>query len=181
MIKFQQHSFFLFCYKISILISTQIKYNKMAKPTPLPLGRANPHVMQSRGADPYIMNFYSTSYSTGFTKPNIEFAKGKRVDIPAYSGKEVFKPRSAPENKKTGYVANVRPQIYYQPSLDEYDNPDMGKMLSDNYNTMTHIQFRPYKLNDGTEELPVQVQDQRTAYTQTAYNHNPLPKDVFIC
>ena len=151
----------------------------MAKPTPLPLGRANPHVIQSRGADPYIMNFYSTSYSTGFTKPNIEFAKGKRVDIPAYSGKEVFKPRSAPENKKTGYVANVRPQIYYQPSLDEYDNPDMGKMLSDNYNTMTHIQFRPYKLNDGTEELPVQVQDQRTAYTQTAYNHNPLPKDVF--
>ena len=76
-------------------------------------------------------------------------------------------------------MANVRPQIYYQPSLDEYDNPDMGKMLSDNYNTMTHIQFRPYKLNDGTEELPVQVQDQRTAYTQTAYNHNPLPKEVF--
>lgn len=150
----------------------------MAKPTPLSIGRANPHVLQSRGADPNIMNFYSTSYSTGFTKPSIEHNKGRSIDIPAYSGNEVFKPRSAPENKQTGYVANVRPQIYYQESLDRYDNPDMGKMLRDNYNTMTHLQFTPYKLNDGTEELPAQVLDQRTAYTQNAYNHNPLPNDV---
>ena len=151
----------------------------MAKPTPLPLGRANPHVMQSRGADPYIMNFYSTSYSTGYTKPSISFNKGRSLDIPAYSGKDVFKPRSAPENKKTGYIANTRPQIYYQESLDDYDNPDMGKICKENYNTMTHLQFQPYKLNDGTEELPVQVLDQRSAFTQTAYNHNPLPNDVY--
>ena len=77
----------------------------MAKPTPLPLGRANPHIMQSRGAEPSIMNFYCTSYSTGFTKPNITNKRGKTKDIPAFSGGEVFIPRSAPQLKKTGFIS----------------------------------------------------------------------------
>ena len=102
----------------------------MAKPTPLPLGRAHPHVLQSRGAETNIMNFYVTSYSSGFTKPSIDFNKGRNDDIPAYSGGPVFKPRSAPENHKTGYIANVRPQIYYNRNLDEFDNPEMGLYLN---------------------------------------------------
>ena len=150
----------------------------MAKPTPLPLGRPNPHVTQSRGAEPYIMNFYVTSYSTSYTKPNIEVDKGKFKDIPAYSGESVFKPRSAPEIHKTGFISNVRPQIYYKKTLDDYDNPDMGRLLADNYNTITHTEFQAYKLKNGLEELPVQVKDQTSAFTQTAYNHNPRNVDV---
>ena len=98
----------------------------MAKPTPLPIGRANPHIMESRGAEPYIMNFYCTNYSTAFTKPNTEFNKGKFKDIPGYTGNPEFKPRSAPLYATSGFTSNDRPQIYYKRSLDEYDNPQMG-------------------------------------------------------
>ena len=98
----------------------------MAKQTPLPMGRADPHVLQSRGADNYIMNFYVTNYSTAFTKPNIDFNKGRKSDIPVYSGNSVFKPRSAPESHSTGYTTNVRPQIYYKDTIDKLDNPEMG-------------------------------------------------------
>ncbi|RNA37791.1 phosphatase 1 regulatory subunit 32-like [Brachionus plicatilis] len=150
----------------------------MAKPTPLPLGRANPHVLQSRGAEPYIMNFYSTSYSTSFIKANAESNKGKFKDIPAYTGEPNFKPRSAPLENKTGYTTNVRPQIYYNRNLDELDNPEMGRMLADNYVTITAHEFKPYKLNTGLEELPVKLADPNSAFTQNAYNHNPRPVDV---
>lgn len=85
------------------------------------MGRANPHIMQSQGAEPYIMNFYSTQYSTSFTKP----LAVKRNDIPAFSGGEVFKPRSAQEYKRSGFASNVRPQIYYNTKLDEIDNPEL--------------------------------------------------------
>jgi hypothetical protein len=98
----------------------------MAKQAPLQLGRPNPHVMQSRGADNYIMNFYVTNYSTSFTKPNIDFNKSRQNDIPVYSGNPGFVPRSAPEVRKTGYISNVRPQIYYRRELDDLDNPHMG-------------------------------------------------------
>lgn len=101
----------------------------MAKPSPLPIGRANKHVNQSRGAEPSLMNFYCTSYSTGFTKPSTACNKGRARDIPAYSGSAPFKPRTAPENHRTGYIANVRPQIYYRKTLDDLDNPEMGYLL----------------------------------------------------
>ena len=101
----------------------------MAKPSPLPIGKPTRHVLQSRGAEPDLLNFYSTSYSTGFTRPSIENNKGRHFDIPAYSGKEVFKPRTAPENRRTGYTTNVRPQIYYRRTLDDLDNPEMGYAL----------------------------------------------------
>ncbi len=97
----------------------------MAKPTPLPIGRANPHVLQSHGPENFIMNFYITNYSTAFTKPNTDYDKSKFGDIPAYTGGQAFKPRSAPENKKTGFVANVRPQFFYKESLDKLDNPPL--------------------------------------------------------
>lgn len=98
----------------------------MAKPIPLPLGRANPHINQSRGAENYLMNFYVTNYSTSFVKPNTEVDKRRFHDIPAYSGGSVFKPRSAPAYKKSGFTSNERPQIYYRRTLDNLDNPEMG-------------------------------------------------------
>lgn len=150
----------------------------MAKPSPLPIGRANPHVMQSRGAEANIMNFYCSSYSTGFTRPSTDFNKEKYFDLPAYSGGAKFKPRTAPENKRTGYIANVRPQIYYRRTLDDLDNPEMGRSCTENYDTTTNLHFKPYRVADGNEELPVKVQGQTSSYTQTAYNHHTRPIEV---
>lgn len=101
----------------------------MAKQAPLQIGRPNPYISQSRGAENYIMNFYVTNYSTSFTKPNLEFNKSRQNDIPSYSGNSVFVPRSAPLVRQTGYISNVRPQIYYNRELDELDNPHMGYFL----------------------------------------------------
>lgn len=98
----------------------------MAKQAPLPLGRADPHIKQSRGAENYIMNFYVTNYSTSFTKPSIDNNKSRHTDIPVYSGSDAFKPRSAPENPRTGYTTNVRPQIFYNRTIDQLDNPELG-------------------------------------------------------
>ncbi len=98
----------------------------MAKPTPLPIGRANPHIMQSRGAESYIMNFYSTNYATAFSRPDSEFNKGRAKDLPGFTGNPVFKPRSAPNHTTSGFTSNERPQIYYRRTLDELDNPQMG-------------------------------------------------------
>lgn len=150
----------------------------MAKPSPLPVGKPNRHVLQSRGAETNLMNFYCTSYSTGFTKPSVEFNKGRHADIPSYSGKDNFKPRTAPENKRTGYIANVRPQIYYRRTLDDLDNPEMGRSCATNYDTTTYLHYQPYRVADGNEELPVQVLGQTSSYTQNAYNHNPRPATV---
>lgn len=150
----------------------------MAKPSPLPIGKPTRHVLQSRGAEPDLLNFYSTSYSTGFTRPSIENNKGRHFDIPAYSGKEVFKPRTAPENRRTGYTTNVRPQIYYRRTLDDLDNPEMGRSCTENYDTTTELHFQPYKTPNGNEELPVQVLGQTSSYTQTAYNHHTRPSEI---
>lgn len=43
---------------------------------------------------------------------------------------------------------------------------------------MTKTQFKPYKNLDGTEELPVQVLGQKSAFTQHAYNHNAREAEV---
>lgn len=50
-------------------------------------------------------------------------------------------------------------------------------MLEDNYNTVTHIDYQPFKLNDGFEELPVQVLGQKSAFTYNT-NHNPRPVEA---
>ena len=51
-------------------------------------------------------------------------------------------------------------------------------MCAENYNTITHVDYKPYELKDGTEELPAQVLDQTSSYTQNAYNHNPREAEV---
>ena len=90
----------------------------MTRPIPLPIGRADPHILQSHGPDANLMNFYVTNYSTSFTKPNITNNKSKHGDIPAYTGSQTFIPRSEPENGGTGFVSNVRPQIFYKNSIE---------------------------------------------------------------
>jgi hypothetical protein len=51
-------------------------------------------------------------------------------------------------------------------------------MLVENYDTITGTHYVPYKTLDGTEELPVQVLGQKSAFTQNAYHHNAREADV---
>ncbi|KAM7003497.1 stabilizer of axonemal microtubules 4 [Tautogolabrus adspersus] len=44
----------------------------------------------------------------------------------------------------SGFTANNRPAIYYRPSLDLIDNPDMGFMLSDNFMSQTKQHYQPH-------------------------------------
>ena len=53
-------------------------------------------------------------------------------------------------------------------------------MLVENYDTIKGNHYLPYKTLDGTEELPVQVLGQKSAFTQNAYHHNAREADVWI-
>lgn len=52
-----------------------------------------------------------------------------------------------------------------------------SRILEENYNTITQLAFQPYDLNDGYEDLPVQVLGQKSAFTHTA-THIPLDSKV---
>uniref|UniRef100_A0A668ANI0 Stabilizer of axonemal microtubules 4 n=1 Tax=Myripristis murdjan TaxID=586833 RepID=A0A668ANI0_9TELE len=54
----------------------------------------------------------------------------------------------------TGYSSNLRPAIYYKPSLDLTDNPRLGLLLSDNFISQTKRDYQPYTRSDGSEASP---------------------------
>ncbi len=53
-----------------------------------------------------------------------------------------------------------------------------SRICAENYQTMTNLQFQPFIQNDGTEDLPVQVLGQISAYTREKPYHNPRPSEV---
>lgn len=95
----------------------------------LPYGPGNPHILQSNGADVDLMKFYCTEYSTNY-------------------GQEGFDPRRG-KHQGTGYQSNFRPGVYYSRKLDELDNPAMGRLLTDNYSSITKNHFLASKGSDG--------------------------------
>ncbi|XP_041650560.1 uncharacterized protein ppp1r32 [Cheilinus undulatus] len=54
----------------------------------------------------------------------------------------------------SGFTANNRPAIYYNPSLDFIDNPHMGLVLSDNYMTQTKRHYQAPVHADGFGSSP---------------------------
>lgn len=97
----------------------------------LPYGPGNAHILQSKGADIGVMKFYCTEYSTRY-------------------GQEGFNPRSG-DHTGTGYQSNFRPGVYYNRRLDELDNPVMGRLLTDNYASITKKHFLPSKGSSGID------------------------------
>nr|XP_058963172.1 protein phosphatase 1 regulatory subunit 32-like [Pocillopora verrucosa]XP_058963173.1 protein phosphatase 1 regulatory subunit 32-like [Pocillopora verrucosa] len=97
----------------------------------LPYGPGNAHILQSKGADVGVMKFYCTEYSTHY-------------------GKEGFIPRTG-RHSGTGYQSNFRPGVYYSRRLDELDNPAMGRLLTDNYASITKKHFLPSKGSGGSD------------------------------
>ncbi|XP_071003730.1 stabilizer of axonemal microtubules 4-like [Oncorhynchus clarkii lewisi] len=80
------------------------------------------------------LNLYCTSYRASF-------------------GKEVFSPCLG-HHYRTGYSANLRPAVYYSPSLDHTDNPQLGRSLLDSFQSQTKRHFQPLTRPDGSETLP---------------------------
>lgn len=128
---------------------------------PLPHGRHNEHVNTSYGPDPNLMKFYCTQYSTTH--------QGSRLAN--------FKPRPG-KHTGTGYLSNFRPGVYYSSRLDELDNPAMGRIVADNYHTVTEKHFQPYQTPTGTEPLPNACTQMPSGFVRQKPITNPSIQEV---
>lgn len=130
----------------------------------LAYGVPNKHVLKSYGPDTDLLKFYCTANSTtyGARWPKFEPRQGHHVG--------------------SGYVSNVRPVIQYKPRLDEVDNPAMGRIVADNYHTITERSFRPYHGPSGNEALPNSVYHAGSGFVRTKPVHNPTCREAsFNC
>ncbi|KAJ7344243.1 hypothetical protein JRQ81_000193 [Phrynocephalus forsythii] len=112
----------------------------------LPLGVVSPYVKTSSGGSMDPMKFYCTSYGTAY-------------------GREGFRPRSV-FHSGAGYKSNYRPVVQYKPSLDKLDNPAVGKLLQDNYESTAAKHFQPHELPNGKYPLPHNVYQPGSGYVR---------------
>lgn len=82
------------------------------------------HIKKSQGPSLHVLHFYNTRYSSEFGPNSAD-----------------FQPRKG-RHTGTGYSSNFRPQLYYSRSQDNLDNPAIGFLLSNNYETITKQHYR---------------------------------------
>ncbi|XP_006026075.1 protein phosphatase 1 regulatory subunit 32 [Alligator sinensis] len=124
----------------------------------LPLGSVSPYVKMSSGGSMDPMKFYATSYGTAY-------------------GQEKFHPRVGCHSG-TGYKSNYLPVVYYKSSLDRVDNPAMGLLLRDNYESVTTQHFRPLQVPDGKCPLPWSVHQAGSGFVREKPISCPTVKAV---
>ncbi|XP_034623520.1 protein phosphatase 1 regulatory subunit 32 isoform X1 [Trachemys scripta elegans] len=124
----------------------------------LPLGGVSPYVRTSAGGSVDPLKFYATSYGTAY-------------------GQERFHPRVG-HHSGAGYKSNYRPVISYKASLDQVDNPAVGQLLQDNYDTVTTKHFRPLQLPDGKYPLPWSVYQPGSGFVRDKPISFPTTKAV---
>ncbi|XP_054826233.1 protein phosphatase 1 regulatory subunit 32 isoform X2 [Eublepharis macularius] len=124
----------------------------------LPLGIVSPYVKTSSGGSMDPLKFYATSYGTAF-------------------GQVGFHPQNG-FHSGAGYKANYRPVVQYKPSLDQVDNPAVGQLLQDNYQTTTTKHFQPLQLPDGKYPLPWSVYQPGSGYVREKPLSFPTTKTV---
>ncbi|XP_028915127.1 protein phosphatase 1 regulatory subunit 32 [Ornithorhynchus anatinus] len=124
----------------------------------LPLGTVSPYIKISSGGCTDPLKFYATSYCTAYSR-------------------EGFKPQKG-HHSGTGYQTNCRPIVSYKPSLDRVDNPVMGELLKDNYQTVTNQHFRSHELPDGKYPLPWSVHQPGSGYMREKPLTCPTTKEV---
>lgn len=127
---------------------------------PLDYGVANKHILKSYGGDSDVMKFYCTTNNTTYGR---KWAK--------------FEPRSG-RHTGTGYVSNHRPGVYYSARIDEVDNPAMGRIVADNYHTITERSFRPLTVLNGTEAFPNAGKQAGSGFVRERPLHIPTFSDV---
>ncbi|XP_028592976.1 stabilizer of axonemal microtubules 4 isoform X3 [Podarcis muralis] len=135
--------------------STSVSSEKMGR---LPLGIVSPYVKTSSGGCMDPMKFYCTSYGTAY-------------------GQAGFRPRTS-IHSGAGYKTNYRPVVHYKPSLDKIDNPTVGKLLQDNYESTTTKHFQPLELPDGKYPLPWSVYQPGSGYVREKPLSFPTTKEV---
>ncbi|XP_029140078.1 protein phosphatase 1 regulatory subunit 32 [Protobothrops mucrosquamatus] len=124
----------------------------------LPLGSVSPYVKTSSGGSMDPMKFYCTSYGAAY-------------------GQEGFRPRNG-FHFGAGYKSNYRPVVQYNPNLDKLDNPAVGKLLQDNYESTTNKHFQPLQLPDGKYPLPWSVHQPGSGYVREKPLTFPTTKTV---
>ncbi|XP_072448295.1 stabilizer of axonemal microtubules 4 isoform X2 [Chiloscyllium punctatum] len=118
-----------------------------------------PHYTKtSFGADANPLKFYSTTYSTTY-------------------GRERFEPRKC-EEFGSGYVTNQRPVLCYSSSLDRLDNPILGQLLRDNYNSITKKDFVKYDRPNGKEDFPHKLHSIGSGFMRKKPLNFPYLKDM---
>jgi protein phosphatase 1 regulatory subunit 32 len=123
-------------------------------------GSAEKHVLKSHGGDSDIMKFYCTTNQTTFGK------KWKK-----------FEPRTT-RHVGTGYVSNFRTPVYYNSRLDELDNPAMGRLVADNYHSITNKSFVPFSFSDGKDTLPNSTLPGTSGYIRQVPLHIPTSHQI---
>lgn len=91
----------------------------------LPPGHANKHVLESEGADNYLMNFYITQNSSTYRPPRVR-PKANILGDKSLTPESLLTQKLKDETKKTGFVNNERYYLPYTRTLDELDNPTLG-------------------------------------------------------
>ncbi|KAG7324295.1 hypothetical protein KOW79_012311 [Hemibagrus wyckioides] len=77
----------------------------------------------------------------------------------------------------TGYSANLKPAVYYSPSLDLLDNPNLGVSLLDSFQSQTKHHYQPLTVPSGAEAVPrTRIKSRESGYLQL-YTY-PRPKLV---
>ncbi|XP_060117997.1 stabilizer of axonemal microtubules 4 [Heteronotia binoei] len=135
--------------------SASVSSEKMGR---LPLGIVSPYVKTSSGGSMDPLKFYATSYGTAF-------------------GQAGFCPRNG-FHTGAGYKANYRPVVQYKQSLDKVDNPAVGQLLQDNYESTTTKHFQPLQLPDGKFPLPWSVYQPGSGYVREKPLSFPTTKTV---
>ncbi|XP_034540790.1 protein phosphatase 1 regulatory subunit 32 isoform X2 [Notolabrus celidotus] len=78
---------------------------------------------------------------------------------------------------RSGFTSNNRPAVYYKPSLDLIDNPQMLLMLSDNFISQTKQHYQPHVLPDGSGSLPSLLEEHRQSGFHQQMSH---PKTAIL-
>ncbi|CAF0925591.1 unnamed protein product [Adineta ricciae] len=136
------------------------------------LGHADKHVLASEGADNYLMNFYITQNSSTYRPPGVRPTSNLLGDK-SLTTENLFTKKLVDERKKTGYVSNERYYLPYTRSLDELDNPILGRMCTDNYVTSHQTHYQPYELPNGTESMPPNIANQTSGFFRERAVHIP--------
>lgn len=91
----------------------------------VPVGHRDRHVLESEGADSYLMNFYITQNSSTYRPPRVK-PKANILGDKSLTTESLSTETLKNERKKTGFVDNERYYLPYRRSLDELDNPILG-------------------------------------------------------
>jgi len=122
------------------------------------LGQGTKHIKASGGPETHHLSHYATTYSNVHAIPE-------------------FKPRPN-THSGTGYLANFRPAVYYNESIDKMDNPEILSSIRDNYNTSTKDHFKESRGASGTEPLPPSIYKAGSGFITGTVNTLPLQREV---